>query len=143
MSVRSLAQRHGARLATFLSVGAVGSMVNLGVVSLGFAVLGLPYALATALAIEVSILFNFVGHYHVTFRDRRGSWLRKLASFQLVSLVAASVAWLTMNGLAFAFGTPAWWIADLWTLVGIGVGFLVNYALNVSVTWRGAPVRSA
>lgn len=136
MSLGEFFEGHGSRLLRFFSIGAVGSLVNLGVVSLAFGVLRAPYALATALAIETSILFNFTGHYHVTFRDRRGSWLRKLATFQAVSLVAASVAWLTMNALALAFGTPTWWIADAWTLIGIGIGFCVNYALNVTITWR-------
>ena len=56
----------------FNAVGFLGMAVQLG--SLGFFVhvLGLHYLLATALAVEMAVLHNFIWHWRWTWADRQG-----------------------------------------------------------------------
>lgn len=83
-------------------------MVNLGVLAL-LTALGMRSSLASAWAIEVSILSNFAVNELWTFRDQReGSSLAgRAARFQLVSLVGALVQWVV-----FLAGNVAllWWL---------------------------------
>ena len=83
-----------ARFIKFCLVGASGVVVNLG--SLAFlSWLGLLSSLASAIAIELSIISNFVFNDRWTFRSQyeSGSWLRRGARFQLVSMVGALIQW--------------------------------------------------
>jgi putative flippase GtrA len=63
--------RLGGRAARFAAVGLSGVAVNLGVLHLLAGVLGVREIVSSALAIEASILWNFLLHDAVTFRDRR------------------------------------------------------------------------
>ena len=58
------------RWASFAGVGAVGFAVQLGTLTLLTAWAGLPVALATALAVELTVLHNFAWHERWTWRDR-------------------------------------------------------------------------
>jgi putative flippase GtrA len=60
------------RLVKFNAVGAVGMALQLGLVAVLNRVLAGRYLMATALAIEVTLLHNFVWHVGYTWRDRRG-----------------------------------------------------------------------
>jgi putative flippase GtrA len=109
-----------ARFVKFAAVGASGVVVNLAVLAL-LRGLGVHTNLASALAIEASILSNFTINHLWTFADRGGAtsiWAHG-ARFHLVSLgggliqfvgfVAMNVAWLVL------FGDPA-------TIAGYGAG---------------------
>lgn len=102
-----------ARFLRFAAVGLSGVFVNLGTLAL-LRVLGVHTNLASAAAIEVSILSNFAINHLWTFGDRRkegGSLLRHGVRFHIVSLgggliqffvfVAMNVCWLLL------FGDPA------------------------------------
>jgi putative flippase GtrA len=58
------------RWAAFAGVGAIGFAVQLALVGLLAGGAGLPTALATALAVEVTLLHNFAWHERWTWRDR-------------------------------------------------------------------------
>ena len=60
------------RWVAFNSVGALGIVVQLGVLALLVRMLALPYLWATALAVECAVLHNFAWHQRCTWRDRRG-----------------------------------------------------------------------
>mgnify|MGYP002631884079 CR=1 FL=1 len=93
----------------FCSVGASGVVVNLGCLWL-FQRLGLRSSFASAWAIEVSILSNFVVNELWTFREHRhaGSPGGRAVRFQLVSLVGAALQWLV-----FLAGNVGWlWLRD-------------------------------
>jgi putative flippase GtrA len=104
------------RFVKFATVGLSGVLVNLGVLAL-LRRLHLHTNLASALAIEASILSNFAVNHLWTFGDRRGdgpwSLLGRGLRFHLVSLgggaiqflifVAMNVAWLHL----FASATEA------------------------------------
>ena len=57
------------RAARFAWVGAGGFVVQVAALH-AFAAAGVPYAFATALAVEVAILHNFLWHERWTWADR-------------------------------------------------------------------------
>lgn len=84
------------RFAKFAAVGASGVVVNLGFLSL-FKSMGVQINLASALAIEISLLSNFFINYAWTFRDRRHGDMSIVSQglrFHLVSLVGAAIQFL-------------------------------------------------
>lgn len=93
----------------FALVGALGVLVNLTLLFLLSATAGLPRGLAWFLAVEASVLHNFIWHQTFTWRDRRGAgagaWLKRATTFHLS--VAGTVA---VNGAIFGLlsiaGTP-------------------------------------
>ena len=67
-------------------VGAVGIGFQLCFLFLFKSVLHLNYLLATALAVELAVVHNFLWHEHYTWADRRGGQsglLRRLLRFNL------------------------------------------------------------
>jgi putative flippase GtrA len=115
----------------FAAVGASGVVVNLGTLAL-LRLLQVHTNLASAFAIEVSILSNFTINHLWTFGDRRhaqASLLQQGMKFHLVSLVggviqfvifvAMNVAWLLLFGgrsaiEAYTAGTSGF--VDRWLL---------------------------
>ena len=59
------------RWGRFSAVGAMGMMVQMGALLLFNRCLGGHYLWAAAVALEVTLLHNFVWHWHYTWRDRR------------------------------------------------------------------------
>ncbi len=118
-----------ARFVKFAAVGMSGVLVNLASFAL-FRALRVHVNLASALAIEVSILSNFTINHLWTFGDRRNGGQSLLAHglrFHLVSLgggliqfvvfVALNVAWLYVLGGSAAlqaYGAGAGNFADRW-----------------------------
>src|SRR5262249_26168267 len=79
------------RFVRFNGVGAIGFAVQLAVLA-GLLRLGVPYLAATALAVEASILNNFVWHERWTWRDRPASGrarLDRLGRFHAVNGVVS------------------------------------------------------
>jgi putative flippase GtrA len=64
-------RKTGARWLKFNLVGAIGIVVQLGVLEALTAGFQLPYLAATALAVEAAVLHNFIWHEHYTWSDRR------------------------------------------------------------------------
>ena len=77
------------RWGIFNLVGILGFVVQLAVLFVLKRFLGLPYLLATALAVEIAVLHNFVWHEHVTWADivlpLRQASLRRLIRFHLAN----------------------------------------------------------
>lgn len=69
----------------FNVVGAIGMIVQLSALALFNRWMGGHYLLASAAAIELTLLHNFTWHLHYTWRDRRdnSSRLRQLVRFHL------------------------------------------------------------
>jgi putative flippase GtrA len=61
------------RFLRFNVVGAIGVAVQIASLALLVSVLGLHYLPATAIAIELSVLHNFLWHERWTWRDRTGN----------------------------------------------------------------------
>jgi putative flippase GtrA len=119
------------RFVKFAAVGMSGVVVNLATLALLRAA-GVHTNLASAVAIEVSILSNFAVNHRWTFGDRRadaGSLLQSGLRFHLVSLgggviqflifVAMNVAWLVLMGSAaevIAYGAGAHSAFERWVV---------------------------
>ena len=90
-----------ARWGKFNLVGAVGMAVQLGTLALINRIAPGHYMLATAAAIEITLLHNFVWHLHYTWRDRRcRSALRsQLIRFHLSNGLVSMVGNLAMMPL--------------------------------------------
>ncbi|MAD61291.1 MAG: hypothetical protein CMH49_07260 [Myxococcales bacterium] len=117
---------HSPLFKIFLKFGAVGGSgvaVNLLCLAL-FRMLGFTDSLASALAIEVSIVSNFILNELWTFRDRVSDhrhYLQRALKFQAVSLIGALAQWsvfLTCNVLWVYLGLYAHPGADLWSHYG-------------------------
>lgn len=144
-------------------VGVSGIGVNLGVLAL-LSSWGLVSTLSSALAIELSILSNFLLNDQWTFSQRRkGLLLHRALRFQFVSLIGAMMQWFTFvfMGLIFAlsdfsFGgwaeyEPIWQKGGLESLIthppelgswqylaqlfGIAIATSWNFLVNLTWTW--------
>lgn len=86
------------RFLKFCAVGASGVLVNLGVLA-ALTAGGVRSSYASAWAIEISILSNFVINEWWTFGDRgEGSLFGRAVRFQLVSLIGGVLQWLVFLG---------------------------------------------
>ena len=118
----------------FCVTGASGVLVNLGSFHL-LTVLGLHRYLASPIAIELSIISNFLINNHWTFADREmiGSGRIRGLKFNAVSLLSLAVSYGTflLLSLLLAEVPPVW-------LQGMAIvpAALVNYFLNSYWTFR-------
>jgi dolichol-phosphate mannosyltransferase len=112
-------------------VGATGVVVNEGLLFL-FQSAGVYLLIASAAAIEISILSNFVLNDLWTFRDRRsGNAVSRLVKFNLLML-----AGLVLNLAVLYAGVDYFGItAVVANLVGIAAAFFLRYALSVKYAW--------
>jgi len=118
----------------FLLVGASGIFVNLGFYILLTRSLGWPIEVASPIAIEVSIISNFLLNNSFTFFNRlpaKGVKIRFLR-YHLVTGAAGVINYSVL--LLLVKGLGLWDIAA--NLVGILCGTLVNYFLNSRWTWK-------
>ena len=115
----------------FNVVGLVGVAVNEGAL-LALLGLGYYYVYASAIAIEVSILSNFVLNDFWTFRDRRhGHIVVRLLKFNGLMVIGLA-ANLLINVLSTTYlGVNI----ALSNFVGIGAAFLIRFWLSVRFAW--------
>src|SRR5262245_15882434 len=74
------------RFSRFFAVGASGVLVNMGVLILLTESFGVPYAISSLLAIELSILSNFLLNNAWTWADRRSNpFVERLFKYHLVA----------------------------------------------------------
>jgi dolichol-phosphate mannosyltransferase len=122
---------------TFLKFCAVG-VSGVGVNLLALTVLdglGLGKYVASPLAIEISIISNFLINNYWTFRWRRkmGRFLARAFKFNLVSLVALGVNYGVFILADIAFPNLP---IQIHQLLGIAPAMVVNYLLNSNWTFR-------
>jgi dolichol-phosphate mannosyltransferase len=122
------------RAAKFVMVGITGIAVNLAVLVLCKEYLDVPLFAAGIVAVEVSILWNFVLNDLFTFATvpRIHSALTRLGMFNLISLGGMAITVSIMLVLAFLGMNYA--IADI---IGIFIAFAWNFSLNRFLTWGG------
>lgn len=128
-SLFSLAFHH--HFTKFAIVGAIGIVVNEGLLIL-IKSTGVYFLTAGAVAIEVSILSNFVLNDLWTFRDRRtGS-----AAVRLVKFNALMIAGLVLNLAVLYAGVDYFGMTpEVANLVGIAAAFFLRYVLSVRYAW--------
>jgi len=112
----------------FCITGASGVLVNLGVFSVLMA-LGVNKFVASPIAIQCSIITNFLGNNYWTFRRRNlvGRVRARGARFNFVSLLSLCVSYLTFVVVSHGFPRIAPQAAQL---MGIVPATLINYFLN-------------
>ncbi len=119
-------------------VGASGVAVNLGLFVL-FMNLGINKFLASPLAIEGSIMWNFLLNHGWTFRWRQSNKATHIKGlkFNVVSFVALSVGYSTFLALSYLFPETN---PIIHQLVGIVPATLINYFLNSYWTFKHQPI---
>ena len=118
----------------FAIVGASGVLVNLGFFTL-FLMMEINKYIASPVAIELSIIWNFLLNNYWTFRWRKtGSRTRiRGLKFNLVSVISLGVSYGTFVALSVAFPDTK---PQFHQLIGIVPATLVNYFLNSYWTFR-------
>jgi len=127
----------GWRPVKFGVVGALGTLVNLGVIEFlrrTYSYLVLRYfVVGSLLAIEISTLFNFTLHELWTFRDRRGgNMFIRLLLFHTTILPSILSQFIASNILFYAFSIDPL----ISQFIGILIGFPINYILSELGIWR-------
>jgi dolichol-phosphate mannosyltransferase len=127
------------RFAKYCLVGAVGVIINMGVLAL-LARAGMPYLQAGALAVETSIGTNFLLNELWSFADharRHRGVIPRLIRFLKFNVFCAGGAVLAVIML--------WLFTDyvgchylLSNLVGITLATAWNYGMNANLTWESA-----
>ena len=115
------------RLLKFHLVGAAGIGVQLCCLFLFKTALHLNYLLATALAVEVAVLHNFLWHEHYTWSDRRESsvgLLRRLMRFNLSTGLISIVGNLVLMRLFVGSLHLQFMVANI---LSIGACSLANF----------------
>jgi putative flippase GtrA len=131
---------HGAqalRLASFLIVGGLGTVVNLACVWVFSRHTALPYALYIVLATEVSLLCNFALNDRFTFRalvDGRRSWGKRCLRFHAPAMLGFVLTLLLSDVAHYVLHLPP--------LIAQGGAILivtfVNFAVHHLWTYRAA-----
>ena len=118
------------QLIRFVTVGASGYVVNLGVFALCVHVLGIDYRIAAPIAFVVSVINNFWLNRHWTFDARHEHPMHQGVRFFAVSLVTfgftyivlvalvsgAGVSKVVAQAIAIVAGTPLSFIGQkLWS----------------------------
>jgi putative flippase GtrA len=114
----------------FNLVGALGTAVQLGVLVLLKSAMHMNYLLATALAVEISVLHNFVWHERYTWRDRalvscRGR-MRSLAAFHLTNGLVSIVGNVLLMRLFVGQLRIPYFVANILAIAMCG---LANFVL--------------
>jgi dolichol-phosphate mannosyltransferase len=122
------------RLLRFALVGASGVVVNLGILAVLHGLIGIRDLLAVPIAIEASILSNWLLNDRFTFRDRRHDHIvQRLLKFNLVSLLSLGVQFSTYYVLTRGFGL----FYLLAAFIAIVVAFGANYLGNLHWAYGG------
>jgi dolichol-phosphate mannosyltransferase len=129
---------------TFALVGFSGVFVNLGMLFLFADAIGLDPVVSSAIAIELSILWNFYFNNALTFRDKNAGasvgFFQRMIRYNLVGLaglciqLAVFVVLTRLAMSAFALDHPGIWKYPS-QLVGIGLGMSWNFVTNFYWTW--------
>jgi putative flippase GtrA len=97
------------RWGKFNLVGAMGMVVQLAALEFFTGLSGRHYLLASAAAVELALLHNFVWHLHYTWRDRRdeSARLSRLVRFHLSNgTISMAGNLVLMRMLVDAMGLP-------------------------------------
>lgn len=130
----SLLTRSAVEFLRFSLVGLSGIGVNLGLYLILTRTWSLSPHLASPIAIEASVISNFMLNNAWTFGSRltQAGLLPRLWRFHAVCALGGVVNYLVLLLLVRAFG---WW--DIYAnLLGIAAAVPVTYAVNSAWTWR-------
>jgi len=126
------------RFLKFAVVGAIGALIDFGVLNLGIQVFGLAKWLANTFSFTAAVVSNFTWNRLWTYPESREEPLgAQLAQFFLVNLggyVINQVIFLSLDRFVFsAWGT---WGYNISKAIAIGVVLFWNYGVNRLWTYR-------
>jgi len=126
------------QLVQFLTVGGLGTVVNLALLTVLLHA-GLAARPAVALAIVLSMLFNFVLNRRFSFGEsRKESWLRQFVGFMSACSVGALINYLvTMVLIGTTFGLRP----QLAALAGIAAATAFNFIASRYLVFRSSHIR--
>lgn len=136
---KTLKTKEIGRFARFLTVGAIGTLLDFGLLSL-LKASGLPTLVANSLSFSAGVANNFTWNRIWTFADAKGAgWQKQLVQFLLVSLVGltlnnAIVLWLEAP-LGQALGQPDYGYLPA-KVIATGVVVFWNYFANRYWTFK-------
>jgi putative flippase GtrA len=120
------------RFQKFLLVGAIGLGVNQGVLFVLVDQAGLTVAMASPIAILLSMIVTFALNERWTWNDRgQGRVLRRAMLYGSINFGGLLINWLTLVSL-HRIGLD-YLIANL---IGAGIAAIWNFSLNHALTWR-------
>ena len=114
----------------YCCVGFFGAMVNLGIYLICNRYLKINLEVASLIAIEISIISNFILNNYWTFKNREKnlSMLRRLVNFH----IAASITGIIFYYLFFLFLVTTLMLNDILSILfAIATGTIANFAINV------------
>jgi len=136
------------RLLKFVTVGGIGILVNEGVFIL--TAHDVPIFFSLGLAIELSIIFNFMLNDVWTFKDRRaGSFIKRLLKFhgssfsggivQYITVILLLVAFLHFSNipeiLLFPYTKAQSLSLAIINFIGIVSGFAIRFVTSLKYVW--------
>lgn len=128
------------RFVKFSLVGALGAIIDFGLLNLLKGYYGWPLLLANTVSVSVAIISNFSWNRLWTFPESRTRKKRKqLPQFALVNLVGLIINNIIVVGLdvVFIHYVDEPWSYNLAKLVAIGIVLLWNFGANRMWTYRG------
>ncbi|GGL28754.1 hypothetical protein GCM10009037_10480 [Halarchaeum grantii] len=124
-----------ARAGQFLAVGALGALLDNAALVVLHDVLAFGLLPAKLVAAEASIILMFAVNERWTFDSWGARGVRALARRLLTSNAVRAVGLATGIAVLFALTRAGvWYLAA--NVVGLGVGFVVNYCFENVLTWR-------
>jgi putative flippase GtrA len=128
------------RFAKFAIVGAMGAIIDFGLLNLMRGVYGWDLLLANTFSVSVAIISNFAWNRYWTFPESRTRKKRKqLPQFALVNLIGLlinNVIVLSIDHvLVSQVGEP--WSYNIAKAIAIGVVLFWNFGVNRLWTYRG------
>ncbi|OYT51754.1 MAG: hypothetical protein B6U76_10635 [Desulfurococcales archaeon ex4484_217_2] len=114
----------------FAIVGSTGILVNEGILWL-LVTNGVDVRIASPIAIETSIMNNFILNNYWTFRGFKGSFLSKMVKYHFAVAVGAAVNYLVLITLTLIFNMYYLYA----NLVGIFAGYVANYIISELFVW--------
>jgi dolichol-phosphate mannosyltransferase len=118
-------------LLPLLLAGATGVLVNLGVLAV-LLFLHIPMIISSAVAIEASIINNYLVADYFLKRNRVTKWLGGLVRYHGSAGVSIATQYAVANAL--------YYLAHIHPLIaqfiGILLGFLINYYLATTIIWN-------
>ncbi len=121
------------RFRKFLTVGAVGLLVNQASLAMLHDALGMAVVIASPIAIFLSMIVTFVLNEQWTWHDRgTGPVLSRAMTYVPINLGGLLINWGILYYLNEDHGVH--YLAA--NLIGAGVAAVWNFSLNHAITWR-------
>jgi putative flippase GtrA len=127
--IMTFARLSTSRILRFAVVGGTGVIINTSVLYMLSRWAGLPLLAASALAVELAAISNYLLNDTWTFAARSPSFGR------FVKFNTASLAGLALNVLSVWLLTRLGLYFLVANLIGIAAGFAANYAFSVRWVW--------